>query len=210
MLDAIGKYMTFLRSKHKEYSRHLERRHELLIQSRKAAMEERLYRHFPYPLSHVFFSFQHEMDHHRRFQSLLQVYEVAIKYAAIVGLAGWLSTKEVTPAVADLLQTRLTRPSLGDWGKLLVLLLNESAGFESLLEPATRKHVLGHRSGYLDERSQRTNLQDALSQIVSKCGCIPSSIGWGFWRPLIPFSCSLLTTMSSAKAIATRSGCSRA
>jgi len=114
MLDALDKYRRFAQSKQREYQGFLERKQERLTLARKKVIEEKLQQQFPYPISQVFFSYQHELDHHRKFQLTLQLYEVAIKYSAIVGLSGYLLSKENLEDIAALIKNSFERPSLGD------------------------------------------------------------------------------------------------
>jgi hypothetical protein len=123
--------------------------------------------HFPYPVSQVFFSYQHELDYHRRFQLILQLYEVAIKYATIVGISGYLLGREQDGAINALLRENFRRPSLGDWSTLVEALLKSSAGFAKLLQPVSAQDVLRNRHSYLNESGAKTNLHQTIEAILT-------------------------------------------
>ena len=101
-------------SKQREFNDFLYRQEQQQVSLRKQSMQETLQVHFPYPVSQVFFSYQHELDYHRRFQLILQLYEVAINNVTIVGISGYLSGREQDGAINALLRENFRRPSLGD------------------------------------------------------------------------------------------------
>lgn len=184
MLDALDKYRLFAQSKQKEYQAFLERKQERLTQARKKVIEEKLQQQFPYPISQVFFSYQHELDHHRKFHLTLQLYEVAIKYSAIVGLSGYLLSKEQHDDIAALVKSSFERPSLGDWCSLLSLVLKSSEGCNKLLHPLSGKEILKSRKDYLNDAAAKVNLHDALSEILSLRN---SNTGHGALRTLYEY-----------------------
>lgn len=194
MLDALGKYKAFVASKPREFRAFLERKQESVIQSKRRSMEEKLQRQFPYPISHAFFTYQHELDYHRKFQLGLQLYEVGIKYAAVVGLSGYLLARERNDHVNSFLIANFRRPSLGDWCTLLEMLLNESQGFGSLLHPFASQDVLKSRRNYLDESVGKINLNQALSGIVALRN---SSTGHGALQTLYEYKLMLEDEESS-------------
>jgi hypothetical protein len=167
MLDVLEKYRLFIATKEQEYRLFLEKKTQEYIQKQKIKMEQRLQHEFPYPVSHVFFSFQHELDFQRRFQLLLQFYEITIKYVTVVGVAGYLSAKERNESINGLLAGAFKRPSLGDWCSLLHMLLKLSPGFERLLAPGTANDILAPQLDYLDDTQGKQNLSQVLSHITS-------------------------------------------
>ena len=166
MLEVADKYKLFVMSKEQEYTAFLERKKRASIAAKRQIIQTRLHDEFPYPISHVFSSYQHELDFHRRFQLMLQLSEVAIKYAAIVGLAGYLYEKERDEHLTKFLSGGFRRPSLGDWSNLFTALLKSSAGFQRLLFPADVQEILKTDRDYLDDEGERANLYQLLSATV--------------------------------------------
>lgn len=184
MVDALDKYRAFIQSKQREYRAFLERKQERLTRARKLVIEEKLQQKFPYPISHAFFSYQHELDYHRKFQLMLQLYEVGIKYSAAVGVSGYLLAKEESQDLTALLTKSFVRPSLGDWCSLLAFVLRASEGFGRLLHPLTGQDLLRSRKNYLDDSAAKTNLQETLADVISLRN---SSTGHGALRTLYEY-----------------------
>jgi hypothetical protein len=166
MIDALKKYHGFILSKQREYGRFLEHKSEQRIRAKREQLDSRLRTQFPYPVSAAFSAFQHELDYHRKFQLMLQMYEVTIKYAALVGLSGYLLAKERNDPINELLKVSFKRPSLGDWTRLLESLATESSGFSRLLHPLTGRDLTRPLGDYLETRSQKTNLNQVLANIT--------------------------------------------
>jgi hypothetical protein len=167
MVTAAEKYRALILSKQREFNDFLYRQEQQQVSLRKQSMQETLQVHFPYPVSQVFFSYQHELDYHRRFQLILQLYEVAIKYATIVGISGYLLGREQDGAINALLRENFRRPSLGDWSTLVEALLKSSAGFAKLLQPVSAQDVLRNRHSYLNESGAKTNLHQTIEAILT-------------------------------------------
>lgn len=167
MIEALSKYKDFVLQHPRQFRAFIESKQEGILKAKKLVMEERLLHLFPFPISQVFFTFQHELDFHRKFRLWLQLCEVSIKYAAIVGLSGYLLARDKSDAVNQQLIASFKRPSLGSWCTLLERLLNESPGFGKLLHPLTVQDVLKSRRDYLDDSAGKVNLNQMLSAIVS-------------------------------------------
>jgi Squalene-hopene cyclase C-terminal domain/Prenyltransferase and squalene oxidase repeat len=181
MIEALDKYRGFIRSKQREYSVYLEEKRTSAIQQRRHEVEYRLQHQFPFPISQAFSSYRHELDYHRKFQLLLQLYEVTVKYACIVGLSAYLGAREAAPTIGALIRERLRRPSLGDWCALLTLLLKESAGFAKLLQPSSGGEVLKARADALESTPAKTNLSETLANVVALRN---ASVGHGALRTI--------------------------
>ena len=126
MLEALDKYNEFLKSKRSPYGKFLQKKAREAGERKKAEVKHLLYQQYPYPISQVFSQYEHEIDFHRRFQLTLQVYEVAIKYVAIVCLAGSIAARETLAEVQELLQEGFKKPSLGAWARLLEEILKKT------------------------------------------------------------------------------------
>jgi hypothetical protein len=166
MVDALNKYRMFVLSKQKEYGRFLERKSEHRVRAKREQLDERLQTQFPFPVSAAFSAFQHELDYHRKFQLLLQMYEVTIKYAALVGLSGYLLAKENVEGITELLEGPFKRPSLGDWTRLFESLATESSGFSRLLHPLAGRDLIKPLGDYLETRNHKMNLNQAMANIL--------------------------------------------
>lgn len=167
MVEALDKFRNFIKSKKREYIGFLEVEQQRVAESKRSAIERLLHDQFPYPISQVFFQYEHEMDYHRKFQLMLQLYEVTIKYAAIVCLSGYLVGREADVTLNAFLQDKFHRPSLGDWTALLLRLLKESDGTARLLDPHATTSVVSKQPDYLNDSGSRLNLQQILSTIVN-------------------------------------------
>jgi prenyltransferase beta subunit len=165
MIEALDKYRLFIRSAQKRYAHFLEKQFEKRIRTKRSKMDDILRSHFPFPISAAFSAFQHELDHHRKFQLLLQLYEIAVKYAAIVALSGYLSAKEQDESINRFLGNNFKRPSLGDWTRLFEALTKDSKGFEKLLYPQAGGDLLKSLQSYFED-STKVNLNQALGGIV--------------------------------------------
>jgi hypothetical protein len=163
---ALREYRAFLNDRGQLISAFLSDRQSELILARKREMSSILQDRFPYPISHGFFVYQHELDYHRRFGLLLQLYEVSIKFAAIVGLSGFLAQKETEPSIVRLLEHGFRKPSLGHWTDLLLKLLKNSKGFEKLIGPQTSEEIIRANKMYLCPDDNRLSLGEALEGIV--------------------------------------------
>ncbi len=184
MIEALEKYKAFADRRKSEFALYLDRIREQNIVARKQSIQQLLNSQFPFPVSQAFSSYQHELDYHRRYQLLTHLYEVAIKYAALVGLAGYLAANEDIEAVRRFLSERFARPSLGDWATLLQVLLKHSANFGKLIAPFSSGDVLRTKPNYLDAGYCKENLSEMLSHIVSERN---SNIGHGALRSLYEY-----------------------
>lgn len=167
MMEALDKFLGLVRSKRAEYNAFLARRHEEAVRSRKAALENQLHQELPYPVGHAFSLYEHELDFHRKFELMLQVFEVTLKYGSIVALSGYLANRECDPATTALLKEHFRRPSLGDWAALFQQLARTSEGFARLLAPQRPQEVTGLRKGYLEGSGRGENLAETLSAVIS-------------------------------------------
>jgi hypothetical protein len=167
MVDALEKYRLFISSKSKEYAHFLEKQSERRARARRKEMDDLLGSHFPYPVSNAFSAFQHELDYHRKFQLMLQLYEISIKYATLVGLSGYLLAKEQCEAINKFVASGFRRPSLGDWTRLLESLLKESLGFSKLLHPLSAADIVKPVDNHLEESAVKLNLTQLLGRIVN-------------------------------------------
>ena len=163
---ALRRYKNFLGDKGQSVAAFLSVRQREIIQQRKLEMSEILQERFPYPISHGFFVYQHELDHHRRFDLMLQLYEVCIKFSAIVGLSGFLLQRETDPSVVHFVERNFRMPSLGHWTALLLKLLKTSKGFERLIAPQSPEEIIGDHKLYLHPDDTHLSLGEALDGIV--------------------------------------------
>lgn len=148
-------YQDFLFQKELEHKRKEKERIEHLLKEA-----------FPFPISQVFFSFSHEIDHHRKFQLLVQSYEVLIKYSAIVLLSYIIASHEKIPQLKSLLSSRLRRPSLGDWINMLLTSLSHSQEICKIIFPTTKNELTKRMPELFGEENTKTHLTGTLSQIV--------------------------------------------
>ncbi|MEA2722021.1 MAG: squalene-hopene/tetraprenyl-beta-curcumene cyclase [Candidatus Eremiobacteraeota bacterium] len=167
MLDAVTKYERFIHSKGKLYAAFLDKQFEYRVRAKRKEMEGLLTSSFPYPVSRAFSDFQHELDHHRKFQLMVQVYDITMRYAALVGLSGYLLAKEKTDQINALLRSSFKRPSFGDWASLLDALLHDSAGFAKLLHPQLAHELTKPLHNYFDNSPMKLTLSQLLSSVVS-------------------------------------------
>jgi hypothetical protein len=167
MLRAQAQYANLVRARENDFERHWQRRAQEEMLARKTKIHQVLRHEFPYPISRVFFAYQHELDHHRRFHLLMQAYEATIKYAATVGLAGYVFAKEGVDPVQALIEERFQRPSLGDWAALLSLLLKSSTGMSRLMAPEDPEVVAAANKPFLAEQGKRQTLGELLAEIVA-------------------------------------------
>lgn len=191
MVEVLDKFNAFITSKRSEFSAFLEVQHRRAIQKKRDDIDHLVYQRFPYPVSQVFFEYQHELDFHRKFQLVQQLYEISVKYACIVCLSGYLAARESLPKVNEFIESRLRRPSLGDWTSALMSLLQLSEGAGRLLFPQTASHILSKQPNFLEPGEQKPNLQQVLSRIVTMRN---STSGHGALRSLYEYK-----TMSEAE-----------
>jgi hypothetical protein len=184
MIDALETYKLFIATHDKQYRRFLEKQMERRVQAKRQEMDELLKSQFPYPVSNAFSAFEHELDYHRKFQLMLQVFEIIVKYSALVGLAGYLLAKEQSNTINTFLSTNFKRPSLGDWAHLLGALLKESPGFDKLLCPLSTADVTAPRGSFLGHVPDRLTLEQLLGGIVRLRN---SSTGHGAIRTLYEY-----------------------
>ena len=167
MLDAVTKYERFIQSKGKLYAAFLEKQFEHRVRAKRKEMEGLLTSSFPYPVSRAFSDFQHELDHHRKFQLMVQLYDITMRYAALVGLSGYLLAKEQSQQINALLGASFKRPSFGDWAGLLDKLLHESDGFAKLLQPILPDELTKPLHNYFDNSPMKLTLSQLLTSVVS-------------------------------------------
>jgi Prenyltransferase and squalene oxidase repeat len=167
LIEALSKYRQLILSRREKFNEFLERKTLREIAEKKSAIAELLHRRFPYPISYAFFQYEHELDFHRKFQMVIQFYEVIIKYAAIVSLSGYLSQNGKDNSVNKMLQSDFARPSLGYWTSLLEALLKLDAGDNGILYPLKGDDVLKGRTNYIDPDIGKSNLNQDLARIAS-------------------------------------------
>jgi hypothetical protein len=167
MLDLLDKYKKFILGKKNDYSVFLKKKQEQEIEQKKNNISEYLHNKFPYPISYMFSQYERELDYTRKFQLLIQLYEVIIKYSTIVCLSGHISAKEENDAVKDALTKNLRTPTLGQWAELLRLFLKKSNGAAKILRPKATREILESRPNYLDEAVAKKNLDQELDYIIS-------------------------------------------
>jgi len=81
----------------------------------------RILEDYPLPIARAYRRLLSAGDEAERFDRALQLGEICLKYAALVGLASYLADSDRHPAL-DRALTHLTRPSLGHWRLFLELL----------------------------------------------------------------------------------------
>ncbi len=167
MIEALDKFHHFTIIKRKEYDDFLYQKDIEEKKQKKNEMEGYLKNLFPFPISQVYFSFSHELDHHRRFQYLVQLYEVIIKFTAIVSLSSIIAANEKIPQLEALVKNRLKKPSLGDWVTIIDMLFNFSTKVFNITYPWEKEELLKRQAGFIDNESPRLNLNQVLSEIVS-------------------------------------------
>jgi len=166
LIEGIDKYRLFVKNKKKDFLDFLSSEEQKLKSKRKQEISELLKEQFPFPISQVFTSFEHELDYHRKFRLLIQLYEVIIKYAAIVNISFIISQSEKEPLISQALTKKLKRPSLGDWVSILITSLKESAGINKILSPFSKEDILKKSKNFLDESKPTLSLIQSLSEIV--------------------------------------------
>jgi prenyltransferase beta subunit len=166
LLEALSKYKYLILCKRQKFDAFLERKTLKEIEEKKTAIAELLHRRFPYPISYSFFQYEHELDFHRKFQLLIQLYEVLIKYASIVSLAGYLSQNGDDTSINNALQSEFQRPSLGSWASLLESLIKTSGHEGGILYPMSPDEIIRSRSNHIDTSIGKCNLSQELSRIV--------------------------------------------
>ena len=167
MLSALVRYRSFLSSNKQEYSKFLEHEAERARAKKLQDIQRRIRTAFPFPVSSAFSMFQAELDHHRRFEIMLQTAEVLVKYATIVCIAGYLSNREGDERINGLLSSRFMLPTLGDWGQLLLALLRNPEGLRNLLVPDDPESVLESPGADWDNTVVGTNLAELLDDFRS-------------------------------------------
>jgi Prenyltransferase and squalene oxidase repeat len=167
MLDAITKYEQFIQAKAKPYGAFLEKQLEHRARTKRKEMDALLTMSFPCPVSNTFSDFQYELDYHRKFQLLMQVYEITVRYAALVGLSGFLLAKEQNERIHHFLEAEFKRPSFGDWATLLEKLLHDSSGFARLIHPLHAADITKPLHNYLDNAPTKYSLAQLVGSIVA-------------------------------------------
>lgn len=106
MLEAIDKFNVFIRSNKRDCQAFLDQSVAETVRHKIESVKELMRNQFPYPISHQFAAFERELDYHRKVELMLQVEEVMLKYAAIVGLSAYLSVREQHQDINELLGNR--------------------------------------------------------------------------------------------------------
>ncbi len=88
-------------------------------------MEEllKIFISIPYK-SGMYASFSQEIDYHRRFQFLIQLYEVIIKYTSIIALSTIIALNEEMSQLRVGIENKFRKPSLGDFVAIIEAILN--------------------------------------------------------------------------------------
>src|SRR5579862_2604380 len=167
LLEVLGKYKNLILCRRDQFNNFLERKILKEIEEKKNTIAELLHRRFPYPISYAFFQYEHEMDFHRKFQLIIQLYEVIIKYAAIVSLSGYLSEDGKNQSLNQFLLSDFSRPSLGHWTQLLEGLLKLNATERSILYPVRGEELRKNRLNHIDSELGRSNLSQDLARVTS-------------------------------------------
>lgn len=167
MIESLDKFNHFVTLKRKEYDDFLYQKEIEEKKEKKNEMERVLKNLFPFPISQVYFSFSHELDYHRRFQYLIQLYEVLIKFTTVVGLSASIASNEKIPQLQAIIESRFKRPSLGDWVGILDIILNNSVKVYSITQPWSKDELLKKQINFIDHEAPRQNLNQTLAEIVS-------------------------------------------
>lgn len=167
MIETLDKFRLFVGSNKKEYDDFLYQKEIEEKKQKKNEMENLLKTSFPYPISQVYFSFVHEIDFHRRFQYLLQLNEVIIKYVAFVSLSDSIASNEKLPQLKLAIENKFRKPSLGDFVTIIDTVLNYSEKISNIIHPWSKEDLLKKQSNFLDNEAQKINLNQTFSEIVS-------------------------------------------
>ncbi|MBS1511064.1 MAG: terpene cyclase/mutase family protein [Bacteroidetes bacterium] len=167
MIECLDKFKSFVSSKKKEYDDFLYQKELEEKKRKKIEMEGYLKNLFPYPISQAYFSFMHEIDNHRRFQYLLQLNEVILKYAAVVSLSSVIASNEKLPALKNAIEGKFRKPSLGDFVSVIDIILNNSGKIENTIYPWTKDELIKRQPNFIDNEAPRMNLNQTFSEIVS-------------------------------------------
>lgn len=167
MIEALTKFRLFVSSNKKEYDDYLYQKEIEEKKQKKRDMEDLLKNSFPYPVSQVYFSFNHEIDYHRKFQYLLQLNEVIIKYASFVFLSSIIAANEKIPQLKNAIENKFRKPSLGDFVSILDVILNNSDRVNNIIYPYTKDNLINRLPNYLNNEAQKMNLNQTFSEIIS-------------------------------------------
>ena len=167
MIEALDKFKILVSRKKKEYTDFLYLKEMEEQKKKKLEMEAYLKNQFPFPISQVYFSFNHELDHHRRFQYLVQMYEVLIKYVAIVSLSAVISSNEKIPQIKNAIEEKFKRPTLGDWAGITETIFTYSSKVSNFLYPWKKEEVSKKQPNFVDPTLPKTNLNQCYTEIVS-------------------------------------------
>jgi|GEM_PF-6714880 hypothetical protein len=166
LLEAIHKFKNFTKANKRLYDNYLHQKQLQEKKRKKNEMEELLKASFPYPISQVYSSFSHEIDYHRRFHLLIQLYEVTIKYLAIIALSTVIAANEEIEQLKIGIEKRFRRPSLGDFVSIIDIILSQSEKFPAILYPQKKDDLLKRQSNYIDNEAPKININTLLSNIV--------------------------------------------
>lgn len=167
MIEALDKFRVFVSLKKKEYDDYLYQKEIEEIKQKKSEMEGKLKTSFPYPISQVYFSFIHEIDFHRRFQYLIQLNEVIVKYISFVSISCVIASNEKIPQLKLTIENKFRKPSLGDFVSIIDIVLNNSDKVSNVIYPWTKDDLLKKQNNFIDNEAPRMNLNQTFSEIVS-------------------------------------------
>ncbi|MDR3696135.1 terpene cyclase/mutase family protein [Mucilaginibacter sp.] len=167
LLEGIGKFKNFITTHKRAYDDYLHQKEIHEKKKKKREMEELLKSSFPYPISQVYAAFSQEIDYHRRFQFLIQLYEVIIKYTSIIALSTIIALNEEMPLLKVGIENKFRKPSLGDFVAIIEAIFSQSNKISLILSPQTKEELLKRQSNFIDNESPKVNLNQILSEIVS-------------------------------------------
>ena len=168
MIEGLDKFRLFVLNNKKHYDDFLARKAVEEKKRRMKQMEDNLKNHFPYPISQVYFSFTHEIDYHRKFQYLIQLFEVILKYTTITCLSSILAANEHNEKFRIALNGNIRLPYLGQWQSILEIILTHSEKVRTIFHPEDKEELLKKQFNYLDPEShKKLNLSETLSEFVT-------------------------------------------
>ncbi len=167
MIESLDKFRSFILSNKKEVEIFLYKKSKEEKKKKKDEIELLLKNYFPYPISQVYFSYSHEIDYHRRFQYLVQMYEVLLKYTSIVCLSTSLASGEKIDKLESIVTNRFKRPSLGDFASIIEIILNYSGKIQNVVYPYLKEDILKRQINFIDAEMPRVNFNQTLSEIVA-------------------------------------------
>jgi len=166
-IEGLSKFRLFVHNNQKQYEDFLYYKEIEEQKHKKLEIEKLLKTLFPYPISQVYFSFSHEIDFHRKFQYLVQLYEVLVKYTAVVALSSVIASNEKIAQLTQLVESRFKKPSLGDWVRLTESIITHSDNVGSIIYPWSKNDLIKSQPNFLDPEAPKLNLNQAFSSIVS-------------------------------------------